>query len=114
TVSKSDRTLRTWNATRDKTKSDSRDTVFFYFHGIRIVSSIRMLWYRRYEVGSRARRYYEQYTDAMRSEIIEIAKRWGEYPILREPRTLRRSIARLWYGIRGRLHYEPYHLPESR
>ena len=112
-LSQRDRTLAPWNAAWFQAHPDSRDPVFFHFHGFRIVSSTRMLWYRGYEVGSRARRYYEQYTDAMRSEIIEIAKRWGEYPILREPRTLRRSIARLWYGIRGRLHYEPYHLPES-
>ena len=80
-----DRTLAPWNAAWFQTQPDSRDPVFFHFHGFRIVSSTRMLWYRGYEVGSRARRYYEQYTDAMRSEIIEIAKRWGEYPVLREP-----------------------------
>jgi len=112
-LSQKDRALGPWNSAWFQTQPGSRDPVFFHFHGFRIISQNKMLWYRGYEVGARAHRYYGQYADAMRSAMSEIARRWGEYPILPEPRTLKRWIARLWYGIRGRLHYEPYRLPES-
>lgn len=106
-----DRTLAPWNAAHVLEVKRSLDRpVFFHFHGFRVVSETRMLWYRRYWIGPRGLGLYSHYTDAINDALSGIYQRWNSIPVLPEKRSFTDRSLRFVFRFLNRIQYRAIQL----
>jgi len=106
-----DRTLAPWNVAYvlDVKRSTARP-VFFHFHGFRIVSVNRMLFYRRYLIGASGQWLYSEYADAIEKALSIVHQRWQSIPVLSEKSTLLDRLLRFAFSHLNRIQYRDFSL----
>ena len=72
-LSRVDRTLAPWNV-EHRSREDPAQPVVYHFHGLKIVSSRRVVLYFMYHVGRRNRWIYRRYVRAMRGAVTEMRR----------------------------------------
>lgn len=106
-----DKTLAPWNVAHVlDVKRSLRVPVFFHFHGFRVVSHARMLFYRRYSIGVSGQRLYSEYADAIEKALSTIYNRWQLIPILPEKNTYFDRLLRLVFRYLKRIQYREIRL----
>lgn len=110
-LSQQDRTLAPWNvAYVFDVKRSSVKPVFFHFHGFRVISNNRMLFYRGYWIGSSGQWIYSEYADAVEAALFLIYKRWMAIPVLPERRTYFDHVLRFIFSPLNRIQYRSFEL----
>jgi len=110
-LSQQDRALAPWNvAYVFDVKRSPLKPVFFHFHGFRVVSNNRMLFYRRYRIGSSGQWLYSEYSDAVEAALSVIYKYWKSIPVLPERRTYFDYVLRFIFRCLNRIQYRDFDL----
>lgn len=106
-----DRALAPWNVAYvlDVRRSPFKP-VFFHFHGFRVVSNNRLLFYRRYWIGPSGQSLYLEYAAAVKAALSLIYQRWKSIPILPERRTYFDYVLRLIFRCFNRIQYQKFNL----
>lgn len=78
-----DRTLAPWNVAHSSRKDTPVRPVFYHFHGLKIVSSRRVVLYFMYYIGRKNRWIYKRYISAMRGAAREMRRR--KIPVVGRP-----------------------------
>ena len=101
-----DRTLAPWNvAYVFDVKRSQVNPVFFHFHGFRVVSNNRMLFYRGYWIGLSGQWIYSEYADAVEAALCLIYQRWKSIPVLPERHTYSDRVLRFIFSLLNRIQY---------
>jgi hypothetical protein len=110
-LSQTDRTLAPWNvAYVFGVKRSTVTPVFFHFHGFRIISNNKILFYRRYWIGPSGQWLYSEYSDAIVEALSLILQRWKQFPILPERRTYFDYALRFIFRCLWRIQYRDIRL----
>lgn len=110
-LAQQDKTLAPWNVAHVlEVKRSLERPVFFHFHGFRIVSAERMLFYRRYLIGSSGQWLYSEYADAIEKALSTIYHRWKSIPVLPERATYFDYLLRLAFRYLNRIQYREIRL----
>ena len=110
-LSQQDRTLAPWNvAYVFDVKLSTLKPVFFHFHGFRVVSNNRMLFYRRYRIGPSGQWLYLEYSDAVEAALSLIYHRWKKVPTIPERRTYFDYVLRFIFRCINRIQYREFKL----
>lgn len=110
-LSQQDRTLAPWNIAYvfDLNRSQVKP-VFFHFHGFRVVSNNRMLFYRGYWIGPSVQWVYSEYADAVEAALSLIYQRWKSIPVLPERHTYFDRVLRFIFSLLNRIQYRSFEL----
>lgn len=98
-LSRTDRTLAPWNVQHRSRGGAPVRPVLYHFHGLKIVSSRRVVLYFMYFIGRRNRWIYKRYVSAMREAAREM-RRLG-IPVVGHP--LQGGQVRPWTFVRALL-----------
>ena len=108
-LTQQDRTLAPWNVAHIlEEKRSPLKPVFFHFHGFRVVSNNRMLFYRRYRVGASGQWIYAEYSDAIIKALALIYKHWKTIPVLPERSSYFDYALRLIFRCLKRIQYRDF------
>ena len=77
------RTLAPWNVAFFSRQTGKVDPVFYHFHGVRAISSTRVVLYSIYKIGRKNRWIYDRYLSVMRAAIADMRKH--EIPVFGRP-----------------------------